>query len=43
MRSVTSRFQEVIDELERVFARYPSRKKVPAALLKIGYSHLESQ
>ena len=35
------RFQEAIDEFERVFAFYPSSNKVPASLLKIGYSHLE--
>jgi len=37
------RFQEAIDEFERVFALYPSSNKVPASLLKIGYSHLEQQ
>jgi tol-pal system protein YbgF len=37
------RFQEAIDEFERVFAFYPSSNKVPASLLKIGYSHLELQ
>jgi tol-pal system protein YbgF len=37
------RFQEAIDEFERVFTFYPSSKKVPASLLKIGYSHLELQ
>ena len=37
------RFQEAIDEFERVFAFYPSSNKVPASLLKIGYSHLEQQ
>ena len=37
------RFQEAIDEFERVFALYPSSNKVPASLLKIGYSHLELQ
>ena len=37
------RFQEAIDEFERVFAFYPASKKVPASLLKIGYSHLELQ
>lgn len=35
------RFQEAIDEFERVFAFYPTSNKVPASLLKIGYSHLE--
>jgi len=35
------RFQEAIDEFERVFAFYPSSNKVPASLLKIAYSHLE--
>lgn len=35
------RFQEAIDEFERVFAFYPSSNKVPAALLKIAYSHIE--
>ncbi len=35
------RFQEAIDEFERVFAFYPTSPKVPASLLKIGYSHLE--
>ena len=35
------RFQEAIDEFERVFTFYPSSNKVPASLLKIGYSHLE--
>jgi tol-pal system protein YbgF len=37
------RFQEAIDEFERVFTFYPSSNKVPASLLKIGYSHLEQQ
>jgi tol-pal system protein YbgF len=37
------RFQEAIDEFERVFTFYPSSNKVPASLLKIGYSHLELQ
>ena len=37
------RFQEAIDEFERVFTFYPSSQKVPASLLKIGYSHLELQ
>ncbi len=37
------RFQEAIDEFERVFAFYSSSNKVPASLLKIGYSHLELQ
>ncbi len=37
------RFEEAIDEFERVFAFYPSSNKVPASLLKIGYSHLELQ
>ncbi len=35
------RFQEAIDEYERVFTFYPSSSKVPASLLKIGYAHLE--
>jgi tol-pal system protein YbgF len=35
------RFQEAIDEFERVFAFYPSSNKVPASLLKIAYAHLE--
>ena len=37
------RFQEAIDEFERVFTFYPSSNKVAASLLKIGYSHLELQ
>ncbi len=37
------RFQEAIDEFEQVFAMYPTSNKVPASLLKIGYSHLEQQ
>jgi tol-pal system protein YbgF len=37
------RFQEAIDEFERVFMLYPASNKVPASLLKIGYSHLELQ
>jgi len=37
------RFQEAIDEFERVFALYPTSNKVPASLLKIGYTHLELQ
>ena len=37
------RFQEAIGEFERVFALYPSSNKVPASLLKIGYSHLEQR
>lgn len=37
------RFQEAIDEFERVFALYSASSKVPASLLKIGYSHLELQ
>ena len=37
------RFQEAIDEFERVFLLYPTSNKVPASLLKIGYSHLERQ
>jgi tol-pal system protein YbgF len=35
------RFQEAIDEFERVFTFYSNSNKVPASLLKIGYSHLE--
>ncbi|WP_447963078.1 tol-pal system protein YbgF [Nitrospira sp. Ecomares 2.1] len=35
------RFQEAIDEFERVFAFYPSSNKVPASLLKIAFSHIE--
>jgi len=35
------RFQEAIDEFERVFVFYPSSNKVPASLLKIAYAHLE--
>ncbi len=35
------RFQEAIDEYERVFTFHPSSRKVPASLLKIGYAHLE--
>ena len=35
------RFQEAIDEFERVFTFYSDSNKVPASLLKIGYSHLE--
>ena len=35
------RFQEAIDEYERVFRFFPSSNKVPASLLKIGYAHLE--
>ncbi len=35
------RFQEAIDEYERVFTFFPSSNKVPASLLKIGYAHLE--
>ncbi len=35
------RFQEAIDEFERVFAFYPSSNKVPASLLKIAYAHME--
>ena len=35
------RFQEAIDEYERVFTFFPSSSKVPASLLKIGYAHLE--
>jgi tol-pal system protein YbgF len=37
------RFREAIDEFERVFALYSTSSKVPASLLKIGYSHLELQ
>ncbi len=37
------RFQEAIEEFERVFTFYPSSNKVPASLLKIGYSHIELQ
>ena len=37
------RFHEAIDEFERVFTFYSSSNKVPASLLKIGYSHLELQ
>ncbi len=37
------RFQEAIDEFERVFTFYSASNKVPASLLKIGYSHLELQ
>ena len=37
------RFQEAIDEFERVFTFYPFSNKVPASLLKIGYSHIELQ
>jgi len=37
------RFQEAIDEFERVFLLYPTSNKVPASLLKIAYSHLERQ
>ena len=34
---------QAIQEFERVFHQYPSSEKVPAALLKIGYSNLELQ
>ena len=34
-------FSQAILEFERVYNQYPSSDKVPAALLKIGYSHLE--
>lgn len=34
-------FQQAIVEFERVFTLYPKSDKVAAALLKIGYSHLE--
>ena len=37
------RFSQAIVEFERVFNQYPSSEKVPAALLKIGYSNLELQ
>lgn len=37
------RFTQAIQEFERVFTQYPTSKKVPAALLKIGYSNLELQ
>ncbi len=37
------RFHEAIDEFERVFTFYSNSNKVPASLLKIGYSHLELQ
>ena len=37
------RFTQAIQEFERVFHQYPSSEKVPAALLKIGYSNLELQ
>ena len=36
-------FSQAILEFERVYQQYPSSKKVPAALLKIGYSNLELQ
>ncbi len=35
------RFSQAIVEFERVYTQYPSSEKVPAALLKIGYSNLE--
>lgn len=34
-------FSQAILEFERVYNQYPSSDKVPAALLKIGYSNLE--
>ncbi len=34
-------FSQAILEFERVYNQYPSSEKVPAALLKIGYSNLE--
>ena len=37
------RFSQAILEFERVYHQYPSSEKVPAALLKIGYSNLELQ
>ncbi|GJL65540.1 MAG: hypothetical protein NPIRA05_05110 [Nitrospirales bacterium] len=33
-------YGQAIREFERVMSRYPTSEKVPAALLKIGYSHL---
>ena len=36
-------FDQAIREFEHVFTLYPSSQKAPAALLKIGYSHLELQ
>ena len=36
-------FKRAIQEFEKVLNFYPSSDKVPAALLKIGYSHLELQ
>lgn len=35
------KFSQAIVEFERVYHQYPSSEKVPAALLKIGYSNLE--
>ena len=37
----TRQFPRAIQEFERVVYHYPSSKKVPAALLKIGYAHWE--
>lgn len=39
----TRQFRKAIQEFERVVTMYQSSQKVPAALLKIGYSHLELQ
>ena len=36
-------YTQAIREFERVLTHYPSSQKVPAALLKIGYSHLGLQ
>lgn len=38
---VTRQFNHAIGEFERVLKLYSDSEKVPAALLKIGYSHLE--
>ncbi len=36
-------YTQAIHEFERVLTNYPASQKVPAALLKIGYSHLGLQ
>ena len=39
----TQKFEKAIEEFERVIGNFSESNKVPAALLKIGYSHLALQ
>lgn len=40
---VTGQFEEALKEFETVLSRYPRSRKLPDALLKVGYSNYELQ